>query len=84
MSHQCRASAAEAQILRRHRGGADIFATRAEHGSHWPENFLSFPISNHRRRKPPEARIYRYQWGARQNGDPSIDIAAGLTDSHGV
>lgn len=82
--HQCRASEAEAQILRRRRGGADIFATRAEHGSFWPENFLSFPISNYRRRKPPEARVYRYHGWGRQNGDLSIDIAAGLTDSQGV
>ena len=80
----CCESAPEAQFLRRHRGGADIFATRAEDGSHWPESFLSFPIFNHRRREPPEARIYRYQRRTRQNRDLSIDIAAGLADSDGV
>ena len=80
----CCESAPEAQFLRRHCGGADIFATRAEHVSHWPENFLSFPIFNHRRREPPEARIYRYQGPTRQNRDLSIDIAARLTDSGGV
>jgi len=33
---------------------------------------------------PPEAMVYRYQGTAPQNGDLSIDIAVGLTDSHGV